>query len=40
LNGLAEGRRVERQSAGAHWFSKPVGIADIPCLPGRQLPIQ
>ena len=37
---LAEGRRVERQSAVAHWFSKPGGIADIPRLPGRQLPIQ
>ena len=37
---LAEGRRVERQRAGAHWFSKPAGIADIPRLPGRQLPIQ
>jgi len=23
-----------------HWFSKPAGIADIPRLPGRQLPIQ
>lgn len=24
----------------ARWFSKPAGIADIPYLPDRQLPIQ
>ena len=37
---LAEGWRVERQSPEGHWFSKPAGIADIPRLPGRQLPVQ